>query len=239
MACAKVCPCHAADRIAPDRTLCTACGLCVSSCLYGAREIAGYQLDLDALVEEIAKDAPFYEVSGGGVTLSGGEPMAQDIQFLEALCRRLARRGICVNVDTCGDVPYERFQRILPYVDTFLYDLKAMDPAVHRSLTGVSNERILENLKALSQDGARINIRMPLISGLNDDDLEIEAVLSFLASIHVDSINLLPYHRAGSDKYARLGSEAAENLQAPDDERMEYIRQRFISSGYSPVKIGG
>ena len=179
------------------------------------------------------------EVSGGGVTLSGGEPLAQNMDYIEGLCKRLKRRGYHINIDTCGHVPYEHFARVLPYVDTFLYDLKHMDPEKHTALTGISNERILDNLRRLSADGASINIRMPLISGLNDSDEEIAAVLDFLSTIHVASINLLPYHKTGSDKYARLGEEAYTNMQAPSQERMEYLRSLFESKGFISVKIGG
>ena len=238
-ACKQACPLGAADQIAPDRDLCTACGRCVSYCLHDAREVVGYEQDLDQLIEEIVKDTPFYEVSGGGVTLSGGEPLAQNMDYIEGLCKRLKRRGYHINIDTCGHVPYEHFARVLPYVDTFLYDLKHMDPEKHTALTGISNERILDNLRRLSADGASINIRMPLISGLNDSDEEIAAVLDFLSTIHVASINLLPYHKTGSDKYARLGEEACTNMQAPSQERMEYLRSLFESKGFISVKIGG
>ncbi|MCR5004732.1 MAG: glycyl-radical enzyme activating protein [Clostridiales bacterium] len=237
-ACAAVCPTHAiSEDIQMDRSRCEACGLCTTYCLYGARERVGYQEDVDVLIDEILKDAPFYEVSGGGVTLSGGEPLAQDMDYIESICRRLKRRGYRVDIDTCGHVPYDHFARILPYVDTFLYDLKHMDPEKHKALTGVSNEAILKNLRQLSDDGGRIRLRLPLISGLNDDEAEIRALCALLAEIHVEGIHLLPYHTAGSDKYERLG-EKERTFKAPSEERLHEIRSTFLSCGI-PVKIGG
>lgn len=237
-ACATVCPNHAVDDdIVTDRSRCEACGLCTSYCLYNARECIGYRKDADSLIDEILKDAPFYEVSGGGVTLSGGEPLAQDMDYIETICKRLKRRGYRVDIDTCGHIPYDHFKRILPYVDTFLYDVKHMDPGMHKKLTGVSNETILHNLRQLSDDGGRIRLRLPLIKGLNDDVAEIRALCALLAEIHVEGIHLLPYHTAGSDKYERLGEE--ERLfQTPSEERLQEIRSIFLSCGI-PVKIGG
>ena len=239
-ACAAVCPCEAVNaEIETDRTLCDACGTCTTYCLYGARERIGFQKDPEDLVDEILKDAPFYEVSGGGVTLSGGEPMAQDMDYIEDVCRRLKRRGYHIAIDTCGHVPYEHFTRILPYADTFLYDIKHMDPEKHRELTGVGNELILANLVRLSSDGASIRIRLPLIAGLNDDDVEIKALKDLLTRIHVDGVHLLPYHTAGSDKYERLGTEDHPVFSAPSKERLDYILNTFISAGINSVKIGG
>ena len=171
--------------------------------------------------------------------MSGGEPMAQPIEFIEALCRRLSRRGYRVDIDTCGYAPYERFERILPFTDTFLFDIKHMDPEKHKQLTGVSNELILENIRKLSADGARISLRLPLIRGLNDDEQEITAVIDLAREISPVSVHLLPYHTAGSDKYERLGTQAAPGMQVPEPERLSRIEQRFRTAGFASVKIGG
>ncbi len=239
-ACAAACPKGAiSPDIVTDRTVCDGCGFCTSYCLYNAREQVGYQKDPEDLIEEILKDAPFYEVSGGGVTLSGGEPLAQDMDYIEEICRRLKRRGYRVDIDTCGHVPYDHFARILPYVDTFLFDVKQMDAEKHKAYTGVSNETILENLKKLSADGACIRLRLPLIAGLNDDDAEIQQICGLLSEILVDGVHLLPYHTAGSDKYERLGTEDHPVFSAPTQERLEEIRKSILATGISSVKIGG
>ena len=239
-ACAAVCPRGAVSaEIVTDRTLCNGCGLCTSYCLYGARECIGFRKDPEDLIDEILKDAPFYEVSGGGVTLSGGEPLAQDMDYIEEVCRRLKRRGYRIAIDTCGHVPYEHFARVLPYADTFLYDIKHMDPQKHQEFTGVTNDLILENLRKLSADGADIRIRLPLIAGLNDDDAEIMALRDLLTEIRAEGVHLLPYHTAGSDKYERLGAEDHPVFCAPSKERLDFILSIFASAGINSVKIGG
>ena len=137
------------------------CGKCADVCPASAREIVGYEYTIKELVKELMKDQMFYEQSGGGVTFSGGEVMSVDMDFVLAAAKELDRQGISLTIDTCGYAPYERFQKILPYVDTFLYDVKIMDPELHKKYIGVDNKLILENLVRLSQDGARIYIRIP------------------------------------------------------------------------------
>ena len=154
-------------KVVMDREKCTACGVCTDWCLNNAREVAGKEYTIKELVKEAEKDRMFYEDSGGGITLSGGEVMVQNMDYIEELCRILYNKGYRVNIDTCGYAPYENFKRILPYVDTFLYDIKAMDPEVHKKFIGVDNALILENLKKLSDDGASINVRIPTIGGVN------------------------------------------------------------------------
>jgi len=147
----------------------------------------------------------FYDTSGGGVTLSGGEVMAQDMRYILALCFSLKRMGISITVDTCGYAPYDRFERIHPYVDTYLYDLKVMNGAVHKAYTGVDNGLILSNLERLSAAGARIVLRLPVIPGVNDGEAEVDAAISFCRKhTRVRRIDLLPYHRIGSHKAGRL-----------------------------------
>ncbi len=239
-ACAAVCPAGAiSPEIVTDHALCTGCGACTEVCMYDARHLMGEAVDPDVLVERILRDAPFYEVSGGGITLSGGEPLAQDPQYLESLVRRLHRRGFRVNIDTCGHVPYANIQRILPYVDTFLYDLKHMDPQQHKTLTGVDNVLILENLRRLSEDGARIHIRMPLIAGLNDDEAEILSVIRFLQDLKIEAVSLLPYHKTGSDKYARIGRDVYADMAPPASDVLDTICGRLRDALHVPVKIGG
>ena len=139
-------------------------------CVNNAREIVGKEYTISELIKEIEKDCMFYEESGGGVTLSGGEVMAQDMDYIEQLLKKLKRKGYNVAIDTCGYAPQENYERVLPYVDTFLYDIKTMDPEKHEKYMGKDNELILSNLRFISERGARIYIRIPVIGGVNDTE---------------------------------------------------------------------
>lgn len=244
--CLKVCP-NGAVTIkngvaATDRLKCALCEKCVDCCLNGARETAGRTYMVDELVSVVLKDSVFYEQSGGGVTLSGGEVMAQPFDYIEKLVSSLYEKGYSVYIDTCGFAPYERFSKILPYVDTFLYDIKEMDTERHEHFTGKPNGLILENLKKLSDDGARIYLRLPLIGNVNANDDFIKAVVKFLKSgVRIEQVNLLPYHNIGKSKYSRLDREydSEEIFKVPSDELLNHFAQIFRENGYSRVKIGG
>lgn len=244
--CIPVCP-HQANTLTDgvlnmNRAVCEACGACVDVCLLNARELVGKTYTVAELVREAEKDQMFYEESGGGITLSGGEVMVQDMDFIEEFCRKLCRKGYSINIDTCGYAPYENFQRILPYVDTFLYDIKLMDPDEHRRFIGIDNRLILDNLIRLSADGAKINIRIPVINGVNAREDFMQDVIDFLLSnhIHVTAVNLLPYHNTGKSKYANLDrAYADEMLKVPDKEQMERFQNMFITNGFANTKTGG
>ncbi len=245
--CVRHCPAEANriedGKLIIDREKCTACGVCTDWCLNNAREVAGKEYTVQELVKEAEKDRMFYEDSGGGITLSGGEVMVQDMDYIEKLCRILHDKGYSVNIDTCGYAPYENFKRILPYVDTFLYDIKAMDPEVHKHFIGVDNELILENLKKLSEDGARINIRIPVIDGVNATEEFMNSVVDFLRenNIRVKQVNLLPYHNTGMHKYRKLDRSYDEEhlLKVPEKADMELFKDIFMKHGFSNTKIGG
>ena len=245
-ACVSACP-EGAVRMAggkagTDYDRCTGCGSCVTACLLNIREAAGREYTIPELVKELVKDEMFYEESGGGVTLSGGEVMCMDIDYIESLVRQLDRRGIDITIDTCGEAPYEHFERLLPYVHTFLYDVKTVDNEVHKKYVGVGNERILANLKRLSDDGARIYIRIPTITGVNADDQSMQAAIDWLLEhqIHAAQVNLLPYHNTGSSKYGRLELPyGGEELETPDGEAMQHFVEMFMKSGFHNTKIGG
>jgi pyruvate formate lyase activating enzyme len=230
-------------KLVMDRSKCTACGDCTDWCLNNAREVAGKEYTVKELVKEAEKDLPFYEQSGGGVTLSGGEVMAQNMDYIEKLCRALHDKGISVYIDTCGGAPYENFQRIMPYVDTFLYDIKLLTPELHQYWTGMDNTRILENLKHLSRDGARIFIRLPIIEGVNASQDYIHRVIKFLQKeqISVAQVNLLPYHDTGKHKYRKLDRsyDEEEQMSKPDQALMEEFRDLFVQHGFQNTYIGG
>lgn len=218
---------------------CTACGECTDICLNNAREKVGKRYTIDELMKEIEKDKMFYEQSNGGVTLSGGEIMTQNIEYIETLLKRCKRMGYRVNIDTCGHANFENFKIIIPYVDTFLYDIKHLDNEIHKELTGQGNELVLENLKKLSEAGAKLNIRMPLVEGINSDDLHIKKVIEFLKKIKIWQINLLPYHNTGKSKYEKLGLiYEGDSYDAPSNERIEEIKVMFEKNNFL-VKIGG
>lgn len=187
-----------------DRGVCRICGACAEACYAEARERIGWEMTVEETMAEIERDRPFYEESGGGVTVSGGEPLAQP-EFLGALLSACRAAGIHTALDTCGFAPWEVLDRIRGDVDLFLYDLKLLDDAKHRELTGVSNDLIVKNLRALSDRGHRIHLRVAIIPGVNDDDASLREIGAFASSLpHLDEIDILPYNRMGIDKYARL-----------------------------------
>jgi len=219
-------------------------------CSREALELAGRSAAVGDIVKACLRDLPFYEQSGGGVTLSGGEVMAQDPEFLRALTAALKKEGLNIAIDTCGHAPWAGFEAVLPYADTFLYDIKQMDSAAHRRFTGVENSVALENLTRLSRAGAAIHLRLPLIEGVNCADDDINAIIAFLRAhgIRPQKISLLPYHSTGTGKQARLvlrGPDTAlcetpeGGFAAPSPEKMEAIAARFREAGFAPVSIGG
>lgn len=245
--CASVCPNGAVrmtedHRPAWDPKACTFCGKCENFCPAGVREIVGREYTVKELTKELMKDQMFYEESGGGVTFSGGEVMSMDMDFILAMAKELKRQDVTLTIDTCGYVPYERFEKILPYVNTFLYDVKVMDPELHKKYMGTDNKLILENLIRLSQDGARIYIRIPTIKEVNGNEENMKETIAFLKQhdIHPAGVNLLPYHDTGSGKYAKLDMEyKGTDLHAPDKEEMEALAALFVNAGFTNTKIGG
>ena len=198
-----------------DRALCTGCGACVEICPPQAREIAGEAWWLDRLLDTIERDLLFYDESGGGVTLSGGEPLAQPEFALDVLAACKSRR-IHTAVDTCGFAEWDVLDAVASQTDLFLYDVKHLDDDRHRELTGVSNGLILENLERLSEAGHRIWIRYPLIPCVNDAEGEIAALGRIVSRLKsVDAVHLLPFHRGGKRKRAGLGLAPARIPTGP------------------------
>ncbi len=215
------------------------CGACVEACFAEAREIIGKRMTVDQTMAEIERDIPFYEESGGGATFSGGEPLAQH-EFLGALLEACNAKGIHTAVDTCGYAPWESIDRVRRHVDLFLYDLKIIDDAKHRALTGVSNELILSNVRALSGNGHEILLRVAIIPGMNDDDDSVREIGAFAGALpRVREIDILPYNRMGADKYARLNRTYGMSEGPPlSEERMAGIA-RILGAFGLPVKRGG
>ncbi len=244
-ACVEQCPEQAiqlVDHIAvTDASRCAQCKSCEDHCIRENREIVGETMDLDKLIKMIEKDRAFYETSHGGVTLSGGEVMSQPIDYMLELVKRLKRRGIHIAVDTCGYAPLENYQKLLPFVDVFLYDIKMMDKEKHQKYTGKENALILENLKWLSDHGANLNIRIPVIKPVNSDIKSMQAIADFLnQGIHVPKINLLPYHNTGSGKYDKMEKEyQGKEFETPSHDEMQELKSVFENQGFKNVEIGG
>lgn len=184
-----------------NRALCNGCMACTEYCPGDAREGYGVSWELDALLEKVLQDQTFFKHSGGGVTISGGECLAQP-EFTTALAKALYERNISVDIDTCGYVKQDIVKNIAPYVDTFLYDLKAIDPAVHEKCTGRDNKMILENLRYLCENGYRVEIRYPYVPGWNDK--ECDAIGAFLKDLPITKIKVLGYHNFADGKYDAL-----------------------------------
>lgn len=190
---------------AADSVACTGCGQCAEACPANARIHYGQRWEASALIEKLMADLPFWQASGGGVTLSGGECLAQPA-FAVEVARLLHTRGVSVFVDTCGFVPPQVLEQIIPYTDCFLYDIKAVDPAVHKRCTGQENRLILDNLRLLSQRGCRIEVRYPYVPGWND--AECPAIGQFLSRLSgIGKVKVLGYHALADGKYAALGLE--------------------------------
>lgn len=187
-----------------DRTRCTACGRCAEDCLREALRLYGRRVTEEEVLPLLTEDRAFY-TGGGGVTLSGGECLMQ-ADFCAALLEKLKKEGINTAVDTCGCVSRSAFDKVLPFTDTFLYDIKAIDPEIHRACTGTDNGRILSNLAYICAHGARVEIRFPLVTGLNDGEAEPAArLLQTLDGIC--GVRVLKYHDMARSKYASLGME--------------------------------
>lgn len=228
---------------------CTMCGSCVTACPTGARQIIGREMSVQEVLDDVTRDRVFHDQSGGGVTLSGGEPLMQ-AAFAVELLRALRERSIHTVLDTCGFATHQVIRDVAPWVNLFLYDLKCVDDARHRAFTGVSNALILENLQTLSANHANIWIRIPLVPGFNLDEGQLGASARFVARIPgVRQVNLLPYHQLGTHKRARTtgtmtndsaGADAASRPE-PDpvtQEQIDRAAELFRAAGLRTL-IGG
>jgi len=242
--CVTACPEKAitltAEGIITDMALCKMHGKCAGVCPTKAIEISGREISAVEIIQEIEKERPFFDQSGGGVTFSGGEPLLHH-KFLIRLLKECGKLGIHRTVDTAGFVKTDIILQVAEHTDLFLYDLKFMDPEKHRKWTGVTNEKILENLKALSATGAKIIIRIPLIGGVNDDAENIETTARFVAGLSgmKKDVNLLPFHKIAQTKYQKLGRpEDFHLLEEPSKEVQLQAISIFQKYGLAAT-IGG
>lgn len=224
-----------------DRNACDYCGLCAEGCPGEAMNLTGRLMEVDEVLREVARDSAFYDRSGGGLTLSGGEPLAQAAFAAELLRRyKQGELGASTVVETSGAVEWEAITLVLPHTDLFLYDIKHMDSEMHRRFTGIGNERILENATRLAEAGGRLIIRFPLIPGCNDTEENVRETAEFARQLPgVEQVDILPYHRLGEPKYPRLGREyALTGTVSPSQARIGYFWRLLESCGLR-VRIGG
>lgn len=263
----KGCPlacawCHNPESQSPEpeivrmRHRCMVCGLCtdkelsepvsldldeadVEACPTGALQAIGRRMGSAELVETLLRDRIFFDESGGGVTLSGGEPLLQ-ARFVIETMRLLRAEGVHTALDTCGYAKWTDLQEAAGQTDLVLYDVKLMDEDRHKAATGVSNRLILDNLAALSKIHANIWIRVPIIPGINDDEANLEATAEFLAPLAgIRQVDLLPYHPTGEAKFARVGmTYALHGTPSPSIQQLETLAEIFHAKGLHTT-IGG
>ena len=221
--CAMVCPTGAHKFIDGkhilERELCTACGDCELICPTRALVLYGKDIAPREAADKLLEDRAFYEESGGGVTISGGEPLIQ-ADFCAELLKILKGEGIHTAIDTCGEAAWESFEKVLPYTDLFLYDIKHTESEKHREHTGKGNERILDNLRRISEYGAAIEIRIPLIPGFNDDEENLNNTGKMLGGLKgIAAVRLLAYHTYAHPKYAAIArTDTMPDVTVPNKE---------------------
>jgi len=241
--CVSICPHNAvrltSDDIILDRTLCDCCGLCTRSCHSDAIRILGSLWTVEDVIKEVKEDQVFFKHSGGGATISGGEPLIYP-EYVEELAMGLKKEGINVGIDTSGYVPWSNIETVVPYVDFFLWDMKHMDPVAHKKITGVSNELIIQNLISLSKKAKPIYIRVPVIPGYNDDEKNIRQLCVLLANLDsVTEVNLLPVHHLGKQRYYSLNRDyPIENVPFISQESLDHLQKIIRSYGLKCSVVG-
>ncbi len=238
--CVAGCPARAITRtergLLLDGIKCKACGQCVDLCATGARELAGKVYSVSSVMEELEKDRVFYEKSGGGVTVSGGEPLSQP-EFVSALLARCRNAGFHTALDTSGLGLWPAFELLLKNCDLVLFDLKHPAPKAHEEFCGVDVQLICENLRRIAQTGIPLWIRIPIIPGINDSPEVLRALAQIIRPLNnVKRVDLLRYHALAKDKYRRLGMVyKMQGVQMPSAEEMEKICAIFREAGL-PVR---
>lgn len=232
--CFKICPAgaHALQEgvHVVDREKCIRCGECAKECYAGAIVANGESMPASKVFEEVLKDSEFYKISGGGMTISGGEPMLQK-DFVKALLCLAKEQGIHTAIDTAGNVPFSFYEEINDYVDLYLYDIKSIDDAIHREITAVGNERILENIQKLDSIARKIYVRMPIMAGMNDAEALIEKTADLLAPLKsVDHVDILTIHKLASGKYKSLDMDYSKVENAPPISKEQVARYIEIFS---------
>ena len=242
--CFRVCPEGAhimrGETHVLDRARCRVCGKCVTECHAGALELVGREVTVEDVLAEVLADKPFYETSGGGMTLSGGEPLMQP-DFAEALLKAAKAEGLHNAVETCGFAEWTRFERMLPWTDLFLFDLKETDPDRHTEFTGAPLEPILRNLRELHARGAKVLLRLPVVPGHNDQREHFEAVGALCRELPgLLGVEVMPYHRLGEGKRDRLGlpTDDRPDIKPPTRETVAAWVKALRDSGANVLNEG-
>ena len=237
--CAAVCGhnCHVFDNgHIFDRSECIGCLDCCSNCVTGALKCVGTDITSDEVITEVLKDRVFYRNSGGGITLTGGEPMAQ-FEFTRELLTKAKENGLHSCIETCGYAPWEHFKSIIPLVDIFLFDFKETDPKEHKEFTGVSNELIIDNLKRLDSSGAKIALRCPIIPGFNDTDKHFNGIANISNNLkNIIEVDIESYNPLGISKLKTLGKTDFSKISVPKKETVDRWLQLISANCRKPVK---
>ena len=220
-----------------DRSRCHVCGSCAKACPAEALQVVGRVETVESVMDVVRRDMPFYKTSGGGVTVSGGEPLNQ-WAFTVAILQQSRQEGMHTAVETSGFGAWERLEAFVPHVDLFLYDLKVMSARKHRRICGTDNAIILENARRLSTVGANVVFRTPIVPGLNDRHTDIRALGAFVASLpNRHRLELMPYHRIGSGKYEALGfAYPIPEVDPPED--LHRIERVLTNAGVQLITDG-
>jgi pyruvate formate lyase activating enzyme len=244
-ACAEACPesaiRHQDGAVVFDRQACKSSGSCTRACLYDARKTIGQKVSVDDVVKELEKDATFYHRSGGGITLSGGDPVFQP-RFSAAILEKAVKMGFHTAMETCAHAQWTRFEGLLKHLDLVYVDIKHMDPVAHKALTGKRNELILENLRRLDDRFPNLDLilRLPVIPGQNDSHGNITSAARFAKGLkHLKRVELLPYHRYGISTYPVVGRPyGLDHISPPSREQVEGLRAILLEQGVN-ARIGG
>lgn len=222
--CVKVCPEGAIENGKINREKCTKCMKCLDVCYAEAKRVAGTEYTIEELYALIEKDKPFYSLFGGGVTFSGGEPLAHP-EYLTEIARHCKQKGISVMLESCGMGNFDKFKEALPYIDGMFMDIKIIDDEEHRKVTGAGNKLILDNICRICEAGIPVTIRTPIVPGYTDSEENIRGIAQFIKTLPgVKEYELLAYHRFGESKYTSLGiSYPLEGVETPSDETMQNL----------------
>jgi pyruvate formate lyase activating enzyme len=241
--CAEVCPQKAISYLKDkglviDRKKCDNCGLCAEVCVAGSKVLIGRSMTCDEIIAEVRKDTAFYQLSAGGITISGGEPALQS-DFLIELLTKCRGQGLNTAMETSGYAVWTNLKGIARHIDLIFYDLKHMNPLKHKKLTGVGNELILENLEKLSRLNKPMIVRVPLIPGCNDSLNNIESTIKFVKRLdNIHRLEVLPYHRLGKAKYESLDREyQLEELLPPVRKNLDWIVELGVKKGVQ-IQLG-
>ena len=230
--CIKICPENAISLgesgISIDRTLCNLCFKCIDVCDSNALEICGNFMNADQILEEVISDIEFYKQSGGGLTISGGEPLLQ-LDFLIDLLQKAKKLDLHICLDTTGYVDSNKLREVIQYVDILLYDIKSLDEERHKKLTGIPNNLIIKNLKLCLHENKDIIVRIPIILGYNfiNVENELSEQIEWLVKIGIKKFELIPYHKFGEQKYNMLGKNYDLNIEPFEWERINNLANNF------------